>query len=108
MMSWLGGSSVPDLDCRALPAGCDKREAMNLLAPVGDVGSFSVTAPLAWRGLDTGETLMLGVDQHHGYSMMSPGCRLVDPRVNVEGAAGWGRVLYQAVTGRGRMRIAEL
>ena len=44
------------------------------------------------EGSDTGETLMCGVDQHHRYPMVSPGCRLVDMRVNVEGAGSWERI----------------
>jgi hypothetical protein len=62
---------------------------MSLLVAAGDVGnSASFAVALACRDLNTGETLMQGVDQHHRYSMMSPGCRLVDLRMNVEGAAG--------------------
>ena len=61
----------------------------------------------AWRDMDTGGTLMLGVDQHHRYLMMSPECRFVDPHMNVEGRMGveGGGVRtrpFPATTGPGR------
>jgi hypothetical protein len=37
-----------------------------------------------------GRPLIRGVDQHHRYPMVSPGCRLVDLRVNIKGAAELG------------------
>ena len=60
---------------------------MNLPGPVADIGNSSVATALATQDSDTWETLTCGVDQHHRYPMVSTGCRLVDLRVNVEGAA---------------------
>ena len=66
---------------------------MNLPGPGGDMGNSLVAVAgqvalrLVPRDSETGETLICGVDQHHRYPMVSPRCRLVDLRVNVEGAA---------------------
>ena len=69
---------------------------MNLPGPVGDMGNSSIAvagqiALLTGRkGSETWETLICGVDQHHRYPMVSPGCRLVDLRVNIKGSAELG------------------
>jgi hypothetical protein len=63
---------------------------VNLPGPVADIGNSSVAAAVARQDSGTGETLICGVDQHHRYPMVSTRCRLVDLRVNVEGAAELG------------------